>query len=192
MHLFKNRSKKAKDLSPANSEASVPASPTAVEVVPNSTPVAVDAAPATMPDVIDMFDRFDSMFDEWVRLLPFPADRAERAWVPAELIRVDQVRQDGALVVRAELPGIDPDKDVELTVSDGVLRIDAERRQEERTEKDGYLRHELRYGTFRRSLPLPGGVTAADVVATYKDGILEVRIPVPAPTPVSRVPVAKA
>ena len=73
-------------------------------------------------------------------------------------------------MVRADLPGIDPEKDVELTVSDGMLHIRAERREEEKREEKGYLRQELRYGSLSRTLPLPEGVTESDITATYKDG----------------------
>jgi HSP20 family protein len=83
--------------------------------------------------------------------------------------------------VRAELAGIDPDKDVAITVKDGLLQIKAERRVEEETEDKGYTRHELRYGSFSRSLPLPDGATESDIKATYKDGILEIRVPVTEP-----------
>jgi HSP20 family protein len=95
-------------------------------------------------------------------------------------------------VVRAELPGIDPDEDVELTVTDGMLHIEAERREEEETEDKGYVRRELRYGSFSRSLPLPEGATEADITATYKDGILEIRVPAPQPPPAKKIPVSKS
>jgi HSP20 family molecular chaperone IbpA len=62
------------------------------------------------------------------------------------MIRAEEFHDDGTLVVRADLPGIDPEKDVELTVSDGMLRIEAERREEQRKEDKGYLRQELRTG----------------------------------------------
>jgi HSP20 family protein len=60
-----------------------------------------------------------------------------------------------------------------------MLHIHAERREEQKTEGKGYLRHELRTGTFSRNLPLPRGVTEADIKATYKHGILEIRVPMP-------------
>ena len=106
---------------------------------------------------------------------------------------VDEYRDGDTLVIRAELAGIDPDEDVELTVTDGMLRIDAERRVEEDTEDKGYTRHELRYGRFTRSLPIPEGASADDVTATYKDGILEVRVPVveKEDKPVARIPIQK-
>ena len=135
----------------------------------------------------DVFSRFDRMFDEWARMMPFPH------WREAdELIRVEEFHEDGGLVVRADLPGIDPEKDVELTVSDGMLHIHAERREEEKREEKGYLRQELRYGSLSRTLPLPGGVTESDITANYKDGILEIRIPAPKHEPGKTIPISKA
>lgn len=128
----------------------------------------------------DVFGRFDRLFDEWTKALPFRG--ALEAWRPSqfeEVIRVDEFREGDTLVVRAELPGIDPEKDVEVTVTDGMLHIEAQRREEERQESAGYLRRELRYGSFNRTLGLPEGVTESDVTATFKDGILEVRVQVP-------------
>ena len=128
------------------------------------------------------FSRLDRMFDEWMRTLP--THRAQgMPWEMRgeDVIGVDEYRDGDTQVIRAELAGIDPDKDVELTVTDGMLRIDAERRVEKDTEDKGYTRHELRYGRFTRSLPIPDGVSPDDITATYKDGILEVRVPMPQP-----------
>jgi HSP20 family protein len=72
-------------------------------------------------------------------------------------------------VIRAELPGVDPDTDVELDVADGVLHLLAT--PEERAEEDrpsGY-HCEFRYGGFERSIRLPDGAIESDVTATYKD-----------------------
>ena len=105
----------------------------------------------------------------------------EKGW-----LRVEEFVDAGALVVRAEMPGIDPEKDVEITVADGVLTITASR--EEKTEhkgKDSY-RSEFRYGSFSRSVVLPAGATEEDVTASYTDGVLEVRVPLgeePKPEP---------
>jgi HSP20 family protein len=120
------------------------------------------------------------MFDEWFRTMPMRHGLG--ADVPGEeLIRVDEYRDGDTQVIKADLPGIDPDKDVELTVSDGVLRINAQRRVEEKTEDQGYTRHELRYGSFTRSLPMPEGASESDITASYKDGMLEIRVPVAEP-----------
>ena len=96
-------------------------------------------------------------------------------------LRVEEFIDDKTMVVRAELPDIDPDKDVEIVVADGELRIKAERQAKtEHKEKDSY-RSEFRYGSFTRVLKLPPGATEADVNATYKDGVLEIRVPVAEP-----------
>lgn len=141
---------------------------------------------------VDVFDRFDRMFDEWTRNLSARRPMLfGHELMAEEVIRVDEFREDGTLVVRAELPGIDPEHDVELTVSEGMLRIEAERHEEEKVEEKGWVRHELRAGSFVRTLPLPEGVSEADVAASYKDGILEIRIPAPTPEPAKRIPIAK-
>jgi len=93
-------------------------------------------------------------------------------------IRVEEVVEDGSLVLRAELPGVDPDKDVELVVENGVLTLRAERREESETKGHHRRRSEFRYGSFARRILLPAGATDEDVKATYENGILEVRIPV--------------
>ncbi len=93
-------------------------------------------------------------------------------------MKVEEFRDGDTLVVRAEMPGIDPDDDVEITVSDNMLHLRAERRSESKTEdKKGY-RSEFRYGSFSRVVRLPAGASEDDVEASYNDGILEVRIPV--------------
>jgi HSP20 family protein len=94
-------------------------------------------------------------------------------------LRVEEYREGDALVVKAEVPGIDPDKDVEITLLGNRLHIEV--RREEKSEhkgKEGY-RSEFRYGTFARSVTLPSGVRQDDVRASYHDGVLEVRVPVP-------------
>lgn len=95
------------------------------------------------------------------------------------LIRVEEEVKDNVLTVRAELPGIDPEKDVEISVFEGQLHIRAERREESEQKEEGNYRSEFRYGSFFRAVPLPKGVKDADITATYKDGVLEVKAPVP-------------
>jgi HSP20 family protein len=93
-------------------------------------------------------------------------------------LKVEDYQEGNELVIRAELPGIDPDTDVELTVSDGMLRLKAERRQEKEVEDKAGYRSEFSYGAFSRTLPLAPGVGEEDVKAWYRDGILEVRLPI--------------
>lgn len=107
-------------------------------------------------------------------------------------MRVEEQLVDDTYVVRAEMPGIDPDKDAEVWVADGMLHLRAERRVEEKDEKEGTFRSEFHYGSFHRAVALPEGVTPDDVTATYKDGVLEVRLPIKrAKDPVAKVPIAR-
>jgi HSP20 family molecular chaperone IbpA len=104
----------------------------------------------------------------------------------APSVPVEDFMDEDSYVVRAELPGIDPDKDVQVTLENQMLTIRGERR-EEKKEKD---LQEFRYGSFTRSVRLPAGTTAEEVKATYDDGILEVRVPVKeAETPVQSIAV---
>lgn len=96
-----------------------------------------------------------------------------RAWTPA----VDVLSRDSDLVIRAELPGVDPDKDVDITVADGVLRIRGQRQSEHRDEGANYFRMETSYGAFERSIPLPDGVNVDDIKAVHRNGVLEVVVP---------------
>ena len=93
-------------------------------------------------------------------------------------MKVEEFRDGDTLVVRAEMPGIDPDKDVEVTVSDNMLHLRAERHSETATENKKGYRSEFRYGSFSRTLPLPAGCRDEDISASYRDGVLEVRVPV--------------
>jgi HSP20 family protein len=138
-----------------------------------------------------MLDELDRVFDDWMKALSLSRPLLLGRWFPDGSIHVDEFRDDGSLVIRAELPGIDPETDVELTVADGMLTIDAERHEDATVEEDGYLRRELRCGSFTRTLALPAKVTEGDIKATYTDGILEVRVPIPEPVPAMKIPIGK-
>jgi HSP20 family protein len=136
-------------------------------------------------DELDWPTWFDRPIFDW--------PEAWKGMLSGELaLKVEEFEDDGQLVVRAEMPGIDPDEDVEITVSDRTLHLRAERRSEKKTEdKKGY-RSEFQYGSFTRTLTLPVGATEADVKATYHDGILEVRIPIDtAEAETKKIPVAR-
>ena len=123
-------------------------------------PPARRQAPHLLPDPRDWLDA------PWAPLLPFG---------PASMFRVEDYLKDNVYVVRAELPGMDPDKDIEITVDDRRLTIHAERREETREAH----RSEFRYGSFTRAVALPDQADTEHITATYDKGILEVRIPVP-------------
>ena len=117
-------------------------------------------APARFPELFDWLDA------PWPALLPFG---------PGQTFRVEDYTEDGKYVIRAELPGIDPEKDVDVTVSAGVLTIHAERKEETKEDR----RSEFRYGSLTRSVSLPEGADPDKVTAKYSDGILKVSVPVP-------------
>jgi HSP20 family protein len=113
----------------------------------------------------------------------------------AHLMKIEEFTDDDTCVIRAELPGVDPEKDVEITVSDGVLRLQATREQRTEVERPHGYRTEFRYGSLVRSLQLPRGVDESGVTATYQDGILEIRVPAPAeetdPDATRKIPISR-
>ena len=100
-------------------------------------------------------------------------------------MRVEVFQEGERRIVRADLPGVDPDKDVSVTVDDGLLRIHGERRAE---EHDQY-RTEIRYGSFDRVLTLPVGTKPEDVTAEYADGVLTVSMPAATQAAPQEIPV---
>jgi HSP20 family protein len=97
-----------------------------------------------------------------------------------EFIRIEESMHDGQFEVRAELPGIDPERDVDISIADGLLTLRAERKEDSSVEAAGRRRSEFRYGSYTRTVPVPDEVRPADIRATYKDGILTVVVPMPA------------
>jgi HSP20 family protein len=115
----------------------------------------------------ELRSRFDRIFGEL-------ADGTESEWRPA----IDVVRDDGNLVIRADVPGIKPDE-VKIEVEDGILTVSGEHRETKEEKDKSFLRRERRYGSFSRSMALPEGVEAKKIKAKTSDGIVEVTIPLP-------------
>jgi HSP20 family protein len=86
--------------------------------------------------------------------------------------------QKGKLMISADLPGIDKN-DIKVELSDGNLVIQGERKRETETETAEMRRTERSYGRFYRSIPLPEGVNAEETRAQFKDGVLEISVPIP-------------
>lgn len=99
------------------------------------------------------------------------------AWLPD----IEVFEKKGNLVVRADVPGMTKD-DVTVTIADETLTIEGERKLDETDKGEGYYRSERAYGQFHRCLGLPDGVDAEKATASFKDGVLEVTMPAPAPT----------
>ena len=99
--------------------------------------------------------------------------RQSTVWAPA----VEVVQKDNNLIVRADLPGIEPN-DVKLEVENDMLVIQGERKQEHTEEREGWHRSERVYGSFYRAIPLPEGAKTEQAKAEFKNGVLEVTLPV--------------
>lgn len=101
-------------------------------------------------------------------------DGPDRSWAPA----VDVVRDDGQIVVHADVPGFKPEE-VKIEISDGVLTISGEREESKEENEKNYIRRERRYGSFSRSIALPSGVDPGAVKATTHEGVVDVTVPLP-------------
>jgi HSP20 family protein len=155
-------------------------------------PIKTEATPVTQPtkasdwqpfEVLrNQVDRLFSDFQNGFLQAPFfrPMPDLESFWrrdfafnvTPA----IDIVEKDKAFEVTAELPGLDV-KDIDLQLSGGMLTIKGEKQeQKEEKTKDRYV-SERRYGSFRRSLQIPGGVDVEKIEASYKSGVLTVTLP---------------
>lgn len=113
------------------------------------------------PELAEIFEGFPS----WAGLRPVFGNH---------IIKVEDELKDGNYELRAEIPGVDPAKDVDITVRDGLLTIKAERT--EKKESNG--RSEFSYGSFMRSVTLPPGADEDAIKASYDKGVLTVSVPV--------------
>ena len=136
---------------------------------------------AFMRRVFRDFDRFFEAGDWPVARLGKPF--ADVAWVPP----VEAFERDNRLTVRVELPGMKKEE-IGVTFFDQGITIDGERRLENEEKKNEWHRTERTYGRFVRTVPLPEGVKATDIKATFEGGVLEIVVPLPeaAAAPVSR------
>ncbi len=126
-------------------------------------------------DVVSFQDRLNRIFED-----AFRGSRAASeeewalggSWAPS----VDIYEQDGSLVLKAELPGIDP-KDVDVHVENNVLTLRGERKLDTEVKRESYHRVERSYGAFSRSFNLPNAVDTEKIKAEFKDGVLRLLLP---------------
>ena len=107
------------------------------------------------------------------------------------LVPVDVFERNGNVVVKAELPGIAPDK-VEVTVEGGELRISGEREEEHEVKEEHYYRSERSFGRMYRAVTLPDNCDTEHITASTKDGVIEVTIPKKAAATAHKIEVKKA
>ncbi len=113
--------------------------------------------------------RFDRFFGEWDQPALF---EEQKTWVPA----FDISENEKEYVVTAEVPGMDA-KNLEVTLSDGILTVRGEKKQETEDKGENYHRVERVYGSFQRSFRIPEKLDAENVDASYKDGVLKLTLP---------------
>lgn len=136
-------------------------------------------------EVDRLFDRF---FNDGWELPTLPRFSREWAgWSPS----LDVTESDQEIAIRAELPGVDP-KDLEITVTGDLLTLSGRKKETTEHRDKGVYHSECRYGSFRRSVPLPAPVQAEDVSAEYKNGVLSIRLKKEAGAETKRIPVSTA
>ncbi len=119
-------------------------------------------------EMMQLFDDF-GLARGWRR----PADAGDiLTWSP----RVDVTRHKGEILVRVDLPGVNKE-DVHVNVTEDAVTIDGERHRKHEEERDGVYRWERDYGAFHRTVPLPAGTATDQAKASFKDGVLEIRMP---------------
>ena len=125
-------------------------------------------------EVDRLFDEFDGGF--W----PSPFRRAFQSEPLRRLQEatpaVDIAEKDGAYEISAELPGME-EKDIDVSVANGVLTIKGEKREEKEEKRKDYHVSERRYGTFQRSFSVPDGIDADKISASFKKGVLTIALP---------------
>ena len=110
-------------------------------------------------------------------------------FLTGQVFRLEEALREDRYVIRAELPGLDPENDIEVTIDGRILTIRAERRPPD----NGPYRSEFRYGSLTRAVRLPASADAADITARYDNGVLEVSIPASETRPKgTRIPVEDA
>lgn len=127
-------------------------------------------------DLVGLQDRMSRMFDESFRGLGRPAPTEDWAlggsWAPA----VDIYEHEGNIVLKAELPGVDP-KDVDVRLENNTLTLSGERKVDNEVKQESYHRVERVYGAFTRSFTLPSLLDQEKIEAEYKDGVLKITLP---------------
>jgi len=124
-------------------------------------------------DLLTTQDRFNRLFNgTFSRFFDEGAELGVRSWAPP----VDIYETDHDVVLKAELPGVDP-KEVECRVEDGTLYLKGERKFEKEVNEENYHRMERAYGSFLRTFPIPGSVDAEKATAEYKNGVLILTLP---------------
>jgi HSP20 family protein len=125
-------------------------------------------------ELMSLQDRMNRLYEGTIPRSP--ATREDNlfagSWAPA----VDIYETENEIVLKAELPDIDP-KDVDIRIEDNILYLKGERKFLKETNEENFHRIERNYGAFARSFSLPHTVAVDKIVASYKDGVLSLKMP---------------
>lgn len=132
---------------------------------------------------------FERMIDQMFREWPWPSEFGEEAG--AYSAPVECFVRDNTLVVRADVPGMEP-KDIDISLLGNVLTIRGERKSKEEAKKGDYLRREIAYGAFERRLTVPEGAQTDKVKAEFKNGVVEIAIPLTKEVAAKKIPLVEA
>ena len=130
-------------------------------------------------------EEMDRLFDDFglasgwqMPSLEGSLDRLRGLGSPTWIPQVEVFERENQLIVRADLPGMRQD-DVNVEIDDNQLVIRGERRSEREDDEEGYYRSERSYGSFYRRIPLPQGINTDEADAEFRNGVLEVKLPLP-------------
>lgn len=123
---------------------------------------------------LDPFRDMATMRRAMDRLIDSTLGEEQREWALG--VPLDVSENEDAYLLKASLPGIDPN-DIDVTYRDGVLTIKGEVREDQEVERGAYRIRERRWGSFSRSVQLPSAVKADDIEASYQNGVLRLHIP---------------
>ncbi len=126
-------------------------------------------------DLSELQDEVNRLWDSmWGPRFWRPMRRppTEEEWIPA----VDIYQKDNSLLVKAEVPGLS-EKDIEITVTKDTLTLSGEKTEEKEVKEENYYRSERSHGKFSRQVALPPGADADKAKASFKDGVLQIEIP---------------
>jgi HSP20 family protein len=139
-------------------------------------------------ELISWHRDIDELFNRLFASFPYERELEREAMLPGWLPAVESFTKDGTHVVRLDLPGIDP-KDIDVSVVNDTLFIRGERKSLEEVKEKDYRYKEIGYGRFERRLALPKGVEGEKIKASYKNGVLELSIPLPAELAGKKIPI---
>jgi HSP20 family protein len=133
-------------------------------------------------------DRFrrevDDLFDRFFNGGSITPRQAHEFWNPS----VESFVEDGTMVIRADLPGVEP-QNVDVSVTGNTLTISGSREATKEEKERDYMYREMSYGSFERTMPLPAGIDRDSIKASYNNGVLELRMPLPKELTSRKVPI---